>query len=287
MNTQNLFAALRAAFPSNLDAIAVETDEGLNYSWRDLDRATAMMANLLESLELPEGSRIAVQVEKSVEAMMLYLATLRAGYVFLPLNTAYQSAEIEYFIGNAEPAVVVCSPANFGWVSKIAFKAGTKHVFTLGDDRTGSLLERAAHHSDQHQAAVKQADDLAAIMWHATRAPSGSNRQPVRYVVLRDGPTAQQAKPGATTTAMTSRPQPPAHQQPGLPKIAATPGFVDPSTLLPRRGPQGAAVRAASAASDRRSSTPSAARSSPRGSTSPTRASGLRTAAWPTSPPAA
>jgi malonyl-CoA/methylmalonyl-CoA synthetase len=165
MNSQNLFAALRAAFPSDLDAVAVETDEGLNYSWRDLDRATAMMANLLDSLDLPTGSRVAVQVEKSVEAMMLYLATLRAGYVFLPLNTAYQSAEIEYFIGNAEPAVVVCSPANFGWVSKIAFQAGTRHVFTLGDDRTGSLLERAAHHSDQHQAAVKQADDLAAILY--------------------------------------------------------------------------------------------------------------------------
>ncbi len=163
--SSNLFSALRAAFPASLDAIAVETDEGLNYSWRDLDRATAMMANLLDSLDLPEGSRVAVQVEKSVEAMMLYLATLRAGYVFLPLNTAYQSGEIEYFIGNAEPAVVVCSPANFGWVSKIAFKAGTRHVFTLGDDRTGSLLERAAHHSDRHQPAVKQADDLAAILY--------------------------------------------------------------------------------------------------------------------------
>ena len=165
MNSQNLFSALRSAFPSDLDAGAVETDDGLLYSWRDLDRATAMMANLLASLDLPEGSRVAVQVEKSVEAMMLYLATLWAGYVFLPLNTAYQSAEIEYFIGNAEPAVVVCSPANFGWVSKIAFKAGTQHVFTLGDDRTGSLLERAAHHSDQHQAAVKKADDLAAILY--------------------------------------------------------------------------------------------------------------------------
>ena len=169
MSNQNLFAALRAAFPSDLDAIAVETVEadgpGLRYSWRDLDRATAMMANLLASLALPEGSRIAVQVEKSVEAMVLYLASLRAGYVFLPLNTAYMSAEIEYFIGNAEPAVVVCSPKNFGWVSKIAFSAGTQHVFTLGDDRSGSLLERAAHCSDQHAPAVKKTDDLAAILY--------------------------------------------------------------------------------------------------------------------------
>ena len=161
----NLFAALRAAFPRDLDGVAVETDDGLAYSWRDLDRATAMMANLLASLKLPAGSRIAVQVEKSVEAMMLYLATLRAGYVFLPLNTAYQSAEIAYFIGNAEPAVVVCSPKNFGWVSKIAFQAGTRHVYTLGDDRTGSLLDRAVHHSDQHAIAHSGEDDLAAILY--------------------------------------------------------------------------------------------------------------------------
>jgi malonyl-CoA/methylmalonyl-CoA synthetase len=165
MLQENLFAALHAAFPKNLDTVAVETDQGLNYSWRDLDRASAMMANLLDSLKLPKGSRIAVQVEKSVEAMMLYLATLRAGYVFLPLNTAYQSAEIEYFIGNAEPAVVVCSGVNFGWVSKIAFKAGTQYVFTLNDDRTGTLLERAAHHKDQHKIAIQKANDLAAILY--------------------------------------------------------------------------------------------------------------------------
>jgi malonyl-CoA/methylmalonyl-CoA synthetase len=165
MSSQNLFSALRAAFPADLKATAVETDEGLRYSWHDLDRATAMMANLLKSLDLPEGSRVAVQVEKSVEAMMLYLATLRAGYVFLPLNTAYQSAEIEYFIGNAEPAVVVCSGANFGWVSKIAFKAGTQHVFTLNDDRTGSWLDRAGSQSDLHKAVDRKADDLAAILY--------------------------------------------------------------------------------------------------------------------------
>jgi malonyl-CoA/methylmalonyl-CoA synthetase len=165
MKNHNLFAALRAAFPVSLDAVAVETDSGLRYSWEDLERATAMMANLLQSLGLPAGSRVAVQVEKSVEAMMLYLATLRAGYVFLPLNTAYQSAEVEYFIGNAEPAVVVCTSRNFGWVSKIAFKAGTQNVFTLDDDRSGSLLDRAAHCSDQHQVAVMQKDDLAAILY--------------------------------------------------------------------------------------------------------------------------
>ena len=165
MRNHNLFAALRAAFPKDLDTVAVETDDGLCYSWRDLDRASAMVANLFASLAVPAHSRIAVQVEKSVEALILYLATLRAGHVFLPLNTAYQSAEIEYFIGNAEPAVVVCSGKNFGWVSKIAFKAGTRHVFTLNEDRTGSLLERASHCDDHHPPVVRQADDLAAILY--------------------------------------------------------------------------------------------------------------------------
>ena len=91
MKNDNLYCALRAAFPQDLDAIAVETSsvtgEPLNYSWRDLDRMSARIANLLGSLKMPSGSRVAVQVEKSVEAMALYLATLRAGYVFLPLNT--------------------------------------------------------------------------------------------------------------------------------------------------------------------------------------------------------
>ena len=161
----NLFAALRAAFPADLDSIAVETDNGLFYSWRDLDRASAMIANLLDALGLEPGARVAVQVEKSVEAMLLYLATLRAGYVFLPLNTAYQSAEIEYFIGNAEPAVVVCTSANAAWVGPIAQAAGTRHVFTLDDDRTGTLLEVAAQCSDRHTIAQKAEDDMAAILY--------------------------------------------------------------------------------------------------------------------------
>ena len=169
MIQHNLFSALRAAFPSDLGSTAVETvaPDGtpLRYTWADLEHASARMANLLASMQLPEGSRIAVQVEKSVEAMALYLATLRAGHVFLPLNTAYQSAEIEYFVGNAEPAVVVCTPGNFGWVSKIAFTQGTQHVFTLGDDRTGSLLDRAAHHADTHTPVRRSADDLAAILY--------------------------------------------------------------------------------------------------------------------------
>ena len=170
MPNQNLFTALCAAFPADLDAVAVETDSGLRYSWRDLDRASAMVANLLQSLDIPASAdgappRVAVQVEKSVEALILYLATLRAGFVFLPLNTAYQSAEMQYFIGDAEPAVLVCGSKNFGWVSALAFQAGARHVFTLDDDRRGSLLERAAQCGDRQTPARRGPNDLAAIVY--------------------------------------------------------------------------------------------------------------------------
>ena len=168
-SNHNLFVALRAAFPAELDSVAVETADGpgapRHYSWRDLDRASAMIANLLGSLDLAPASRIAVQCEKSVEALMLYLGVLRAGHVYLPLNTAYQSAEIDYFIGNAEPAVVVCSGKNFAWISKLAFRAGTKNVYSLDDDVSGSLLDRAALMSDVHQPVQRGADDLAAILY--------------------------------------------------------------------------------------------------------------------------
>ncbi len=166
--TANLFDALRAAFPADLDTLAIETadtPEPLFYTWRDLDRGSAMIANLLESLALPEGSRVAVQTDKSVEALMLYLAVLRAGLVYLPLNSAYRLGEMGYFIQDAEPAVVVCAGRDFGWVSKLAFVAGTRHVFTLDADRSGSLLERAAWMPDRHTSRQRLPADLAAILY--------------------------------------------------------------------------------------------------------------------------
>ena len=162
---QNLFAVLHAGFPDDLERVAIETEQGLAYRWRDLERASAMIANLLASLELPPGARIAVHTDKSVEALLLYLASLRAGCVYLPLNNAYQKAELEYFIADAEPRVVVCASRSFSWLSKLAFQRGVGHVFTLDDDRSGSLLQRAAQHSDRHEAVERRDADLAAILY--------------------------------------------------------------------------------------------------------------------------
>jgi malonyl-CoA/methylmalonyl-CoA synthetase len=160
----NLYSALRAGFPADLDATAIDAD-GAHYSWRDLERGSAMLANWLLKLDLPAGARVAVHTDKSVEGLILYLAVLRAGYVYLPLNPAYQAAELEHFITDAAPAVVVCAGRNFGWVSKLGFQRGVRWVFTLNDDRSGTLLDRAAQMSDVHAPAERAPDDLAAILY--------------------------------------------------------------------------------------------------------------------------
>ena len=171
MNNNNLFAAIRASFPHDLSQTAIESADNASgatlkrYTWRELDEQTARIANLLAALGLPEGSRVAVQTEKSVEALMLYLGVLRAGYVYLPLNTAYQASEIEYFIGNAEPAVVVCSPKSLAWIQTIADAAKVTRVFTLDDAGGGTLMQAATDYPATHIIATKRADDLAAILY--------------------------------------------------------------------------------------------------------------------------
>ena len=161
----NLYSVLRAGFPADLEAIAVETDQGHRYRWLDLEQGSARLANFIESLGLSPGARIAVQAEKSVDYLLLYLATLRAGRVFLPLNTAYKADEITYFLGDAQPEVFVCSSANLPWVNGIAAKASVRHVFTLDDDRTGTLLELSAECSGEQAVAPCVPQDLAAILY--------------------------------------------------------------------------------------------------------------------------
>ena len=161
----NLYALFARSFPDDREACCIETQDGLLYSWNDLERATACIANLLASLGLPAGARVAAQVDKSPEALLLYLATLRAGLVYLPLNNAYQAAEIDYFIGNAEPGVVVCSPANESWIAPIAQKHGVVRTFTLSDARTGTLLEAAASQPDRFETVRRTDADMAAILY--------------------------------------------------------------------------------------------------------------------------
>lgn len=160
----NLYAVLATGFPADHQAVAIETPTR-TYSWTDIDQMSARLASLLQSLGVAPGSRVAVQVHKSPEALMLYLATLRAGYVYLPLNTAYHAAEVEYFLTDAEPSVVVCDSANQDWIAELAQKTGTAHVYTLDANGTGSLMDAASGCETSFQTVHSQADDLAAILY--------------------------------------------------------------------------------------------------------------------------
>ncbi len=161
----NLYALLASRFPQNPAAPCLILADGRVWTYGDIERATGRIANLLVALGLKAGDRVAVQVEKTPEALVLYLATVRAGMVFLPLNPAYQRGEIAYFLGDATPGLFVCRPQTRAMADEVAAQAGVRHVLELGDDGCGSLINAAAPHADKFKT-VKRADsDLAAILY--------------------------------------------------------------------------------------------------------------------------
>lgn len=141
---------------------AIEMPDGARWTYGDIDAAAARFANLILALGVGPGDRVAVQVEKSVENFVLYLATLRAGAVYLPLNTAYTLNELAYFLADAEPSLVVCDPSRRDGVAALA---GGAAVETLGTDGKGSLTAAAAAEAPTFATVPRRADDLAAILY--------------------------------------------------------------------------------------------------------------------------
>ncbi|MBC9983475.1 malonate--CoA ligase [Bradyrhizobium campsiandrae] len=144
--------------------LAIETQDGGQISYGDLIARAGRMANVLVARGVKPGDRVAVQVEKSVANIVLYLGTVRAGAVYLPLNTAYTLNELDYFIGDAEPSLVVCDPSKAEGLAPIAAKVKAG-VETLGADGKGSLTEAADNASSEFQTVPRENDDLAAILY--------------------------------------------------------------------------------------------------------------------------
>jgi malonyl-CoA/methylmalonyl-CoA synthetase len=144
--------------------LAIETQDGARISYGDLVARAGQMANVLVARSVKPGDRVAVQVEKSVANIVLYLATVRAGAVYLPLNTAYTLNELDYFIGDAEPALVVCDPSKAEGLAPIAAKVKAR-IETLGADGKGSLTDAADKASGEFATVARANDDLAAILY--------------------------------------------------------------------------------------------------------------------------
>jgi malonyl-CoA/methylmalonyl-CoA synthetase len=166
--TNHLLAQIRARSPGPERPFA-RLEDGRAYTYGDVEAVSARFANALRDLGVEPGDRVAVQVEKSIEAVMLYLACARAGAVFLPLNTAYTAAEVEYFLTDAEPRVFVCDPARREALTPVAQRAGarveTLGVWTSPEASAGSLSDRALESPAAFADVARGPDDLAAILY--------------------------------------------------------------------------------------------------------------------------
>ena len=159
----NLFSRLFDGV-EDLNRLAIETVDGQHISYGDLVARAGQMANVLVERGVKPGDRVAAQTDKSVPGLVLYLATVRAGAVYLPLNTAYTLNELEYFITDAEPSLVVCDPSKAQGIGAIAAKVGAK-VETLDVNGKGSLTDAAAKAKPDFVTVARADDDLAAILY--------------------------------------------------------------------------------------------------------------------------
>ena len=168
----NLYALLRAHFPESNEQPCLLIPDGRVVHYDELDATSARIAHGLAAAGCRRGDRVAVQVDKCWEALALYLACLRAGFVFLPLNTGYQKSELSYLFGDAEPSVIVCPPDSIERVAPLRPEAT---VLTLASGE-GTLLDRADGQPTDFDTVTSQPDDLAAILYTSgtTGRPKGA-----------------------------------------------------------------------------------------------------------------
>ena len=139
-------------------------EDGATLSYDAFIRLAARIAHVLQDHGVKPGDRVAAQVRKSAEALALYAGCIQAGAIFLPLNTAYTPGEVEYFVGDAEPRLVVCDGASRDALEPIAEKAGAR-LMTLNGDGSGNLTAEAAGKAERFATVPRAGADLAAFLY--------------------------------------------------------------------------------------------------------------------------
>ena len=171
----NLYARFHKAFEDRLDKTLLVTAAGDEYRYADIERESARLARFLATAGAAPGDRVSVQAAKTPQALCLYLACLRGGFVFHPLNTGYRTGELEYFFANAEPAVVVCDRGNLDRIRPLVKQLSIPRLFTLDADGSGTLVERSRDTDEVPVMVRRDRDDTAALLYSSgtTGRPKG------------------------------------------------------------------------------------------------------------------
>ncbi len=171
----NLFTHFERRWRARKHEPLLTTADDRSFSWRDLDLESARMANTLRTAGVAAGDRVSVQAEKSPEGLCLYLACLRAGFVYHPLNPAYQRAELEFLLGDAEPAVAICDAAGEALFAPLARRGGARSVFTLNADGRGSFTAASKTQAAEFGSVPCDGRDPAALLYSSgtTGRPKG------------------------------------------------------------------------------------------------------------------
>ncbi|MCU7816175.1 MAG: malonyl-CoA synthase [Candidatus Thiodiazotropha sp. (ex Rostrolucina anterorostrata)] len=165
MSNANLYALFCEHMPSNPEALFLEDIDGRQLYYSEMTTRSGRMLSLLQALGVKKGERVVVQVDKSIEAVLLYLACLRAGAIYIPLNTAYTPAEVAYFLNDALPRLFVCVPTAKEPLSGVAKSCGVTEVLSLGATGDDELMETLNSQPVSEQVVEVEGEDLAAILY--------------------------------------------------------------------------------------------------------------------------
>lgn len=194
--TENLFARLERRFPEDRYRLLIQTDTEAQYTYEGMDQETAGYAGVFARLNLEPGDRVAALVDKSAQSLFLYLACLRFGLIYVPLNTAYRRKELEYFLGDAEPALVIGRSQDESSLRNLLPSA--PHVYTLDSSGKGTLAEAASTALPFTGVRAVRSDDTAAIVY-----TSGTTGQP-KGAMITHGNLAGNAETLVTAWSFTA-----------------------------------------------------------------------------------